>query len=57
MNPKTASIAAPRKDAPNVSRYEAMTRAEVTVETNRPQCIVDVFRKIALSGISTTRLR
>src|SRR6476661_4913235 len=45
------------KEAPNVSRYEAITRGDVTAATNWSQVSVKVFRTRAASGISTIRLR
>src|ERR1035437_7050275 len=55
--PKPALIPAAMSDAPNVSRYDASTRGDVTASTNAGHVMVAAFRDVPPSGISTIRPR
>src|SRR5664279_5906878 len=55
--PKPALIPAAMSDAPNVSRYDASTRGDVTASTNAGHVMVAVFKNVAPSGNSTIRPR
>ena len=45
------------KDAPNVKRYDASARGEVTMCQNAAQLSDEAFKNVADSGMSTIRLR
>jgi hypothetical protein len=54
--PATRFTSAATSEAPKVSRYDASTRASVTVCQNAVQLSVEDFTASAASGISTIRL-
>ena len=56
-SPNTTLMAAARKEAPKVSRYEASTRGEVTAAQKASQLMPKVLITSADSGIRTIRLR
>ncbi len=57
MRPKKAFSTAAPKDAPKVSRYDAITRGEVTASQNAGQVMVKVLRNAALKGTRTMNPR
>jgi hypothetical protein len=56
-SPKTVLINAATRDAPKVTRYEAMTRGSVTVAQSTDPDRSAVRAKMVARGSNTTRLR